>query len=73
MNKPLKMQNTKETLQLPPISITILEILNIMVQNMEITEDNEFVITAKSINNEVKWQEMHNTISTHGRIGMLKL
>ena len=43
-----------ETLQLPPMPTAILGISNVTVQNVEITEDNEFVITVKSTNDEIK-------------------
>ena len=62
-----------ETLQLPPMPTAILGISNVTVQNVEITEDNEFVITVKSTNDEIKCKKCNNTTSPHGRIRAVRL
>lgn len=62
-----------ETLQLPPMPTAILGISNVTVQNVEITEDNEFVITVKSTNDEIKCKKCNNTTSPHGRARAVRL
>ena len=54
-----------ETLQLPPMPTAILGISNVAVQNVEITEDNEFVITVKSTNDEIKCKKCNNPMSSY--------
>ena len=41
------------TIQLPPIPASILGISNIMVENAEITKNNEFIITVISTEKEM--------------------
>jgi hypothetical protein len=50
----------ENTIQLPPIPASILGISNIVVENAEITETNEFIITVRSTEKEIHYPKCGN-------------
>ena len=62
-----------QTLQLPPIPTSILGISDITVENVEITDNNEFIITVKSTKEEVRCKKCEGITSPHGYGRMVEL
>lgn len=63
----------ENTIQLPPIPASILGISDIVVENIEITDMNEFIITVKSTENDIRCQSCGNITAPHGHSPTIKL
>ena len=63
----------ESTIQLPPIPASILGISNIIVENAEITKNNEFIITVRSTEKEILCQKCGNVTSPHGHSPAINL
>tara|TARA_B110000211_G_C14021347_1_gene527816 strand:- start:125 stop:1408 length:1284 start_codon:yes stop_codon:yes gene_type:complete len=63
----------ENTIQLPPIPASILGISNITVENVEIINNNEFIITVRSTEKEILCQKCGRVTSPHGNSPAIKL
>lgn len=61
------------TINLPPIPVDILGISNIAVQSVEITKTNEFIITVKSLEEDILCQKCGKVTALHGHTPAIKL